>query len=137
MNTPTPLRGLLGAKLRVLLVDDQESILCAMEDYFVACGARVWRARESAEAEALLAALPFDLMVADLRLGGINDNEGLELISFVRERNLPIRVVLLTAFGSPETEREARTRGVDLFVQKPFPLRRLAELAFAAVGEQS
>ena len=117
-------------KPRILIVDDEESILSAVRDYFeTQARFDVDCARELEEAEALLSHLHYDLLIADLRLTGAHSSEGLELIRFARERSPWTRVVLLTSYGSPELGSEAMSRGVDRFLQKPMPLADLAQVA--------
>lgn len=114
----------------ILVVDDEQSILFAMEQYFTAQGCTVDCAQELEEAQALLSNVRYALVLADLRLSGINSAEGLDLVSFARERCPGARVVMLTAYGSPEIEREAKRRGVDIFMHKSTPL---ADVAVAAL----
>jgi two-component system OmpR family response regulator len=118
-------------------VDDEEPILFAMQEYFGAFGYQVDCARELEEAEALLTTVEYALVVADLRLTGIYGVEGLELVGYVRQRCPRTRVVLLTAYGSPEIESEARRLGVDAFIYKPKPLPELAQIVFALLGRDS
>lgn len=121
-------------KKRVLIVDDEPAVLEAMAQYLTAYGLRVDGAREREEAEALLMAYEYDLMIADMRLTGIHGREGLELLNFVRERQPHTRVVLITAHGSRELDEEARRRGADCFLEKPLPLSQLAAAAFRLLG---
>jgi len=118
-------------KARILVVDDEESILLAIREYFAPLRYEVDCARELEEAEALLSHIRYGLLIADMRLTGIHGNEGLELIRFVRERSPWTRIVVLTGYGSPEMESEALDRGVDAFLQKPVPLAELAEIVAA------
>ena len=45
--------------------------------------------------------------------------------------------MILTAYGSPAAEKEARTRGVDAFIHKPKPLAEVARVIGELVGEGS
>ncbi|HEY3491926.1 MAG TPA: response regulator, partial [Solirubrobacterales bacterium] len=99
-------------KPRLLVVDDEESILSAIRDYFEPLGYEVDCARELEEAEALLSHIRYTLLIADLRLTGVQGNEGLELIRFARERSPWTRTIVLTGYGSTEIEMEAIGRGV-------------------------
>jgi DNA-binding response OmpR family regulator len=119
---------------RLLIIDDEEPILFALREYFTAYGYEVDCARELEEAEALLANVPYAAVIADLRLTGSHGAEGLEIIGYVRERCPWTRIILLTAYGSPEVEAEARRRGVDSFLHKPKPLPEVAQIVFALVG---
>jgi DNA-binding response OmpR family regulator len=122
---------------RLLIVDDEEPILFAMQEYFGTFGYQVDCARELEEAEALLTNVDYSLVVADLRLTGIYGVEGLELVGYIRQRCPRTRVILLTAYGSAEIESEARRLGVDAFLYKPKPLPELAQIVFALLGRQS
>jgi len=45
--------------------------------------------------------------------------------------------VILTAYGSPAAEKEARTRGVDAFIHKPKALAEVARVIGQLVGQHS
>jgi DNA-binding NtrC family response regulator len=113
----------------ILVVDDEQSILFAMEQYFSAHGCTVDTAQELEEAQALLSNIRYALVLADLRLSGIHSAEGLDLVAFARERCPGARVVVLTAYGSPDIEFEARRRGAHAFLHKSTPLAEVAQVA--------
>jgi DNA-binding response OmpR family regulator len=115
---------------RILLVDDEPPILFALRDYFKAEGYAVDCAGELEEAQALIAEVAcYDLVIADLRLDSLSGVGGLELIGDVRDRCAGARILLLTAYGSPEIEAEALRRGADVFLHKPIALPKLASIA--------
>jgi DNA-binding response OmpR family regulator len=119
---------------RILIVDDERTILFAIRSYFNRFGYEVDCARELEEAEALLAHRRYDIVIADLRLTGSSGREGLDVIRFLRERSPQSPIVLLTAYGSPEIELEAAELGANAFLQKPKPLSELADIVFSLVG---
>lgn len=119
---------------RILLVDDEESILFALRRYFTRLGFEVACARELEEAEALLANDDYAVVIADLSLTDNGSTEGLEVIRFSRLRSPETRVILLTAYGSPEIEREAMRRGIDAFLHKPKPLPEIAAIVHNFIG---
>ena len=106
----------------ILIVDDQESTLFAMTEYFTSRGFAVDGARELREAEMLFVANPYVAVITDLQLTASHDWQGLELITYVRQRWPSVCIILLTAHGSPQVEAEARRCGVDAFLVKPQPL---------------
>ena len=118
----------------LLIVDDEDAIRFSLGDYFSLKGFVVDAATELEGAEALLETTRYDVVIADLRLTGINGTEGLELITYVRERSPSTRVVLLTAYGSDEVREEAARRGVDAFLQKPQPLSEIARTVERALA---
>jgi len=121
--------------LRMLVVDDEEPILFAMREYFSACGYRVDCARELEEAQALVLEYDYDMVVADLRLTDVYGSEGLSLIGHLRRCSPRTPIILLTAYGSPEVEREARRLGVARVLHKPQPLPHVAQIVFGLVGK--
>jgi DNA-binding response OmpR family regulator len=119
---------------RLLIVDDEPPILLAMRNYFGAKGYAVDCAREREEAEALLSAYPYACVILDLRMTPAHGGDGLEVLAHARMRRPASRIVILTAYGSPAAEAEARSRGADAFIRKPVPLPELARLVAALVG---
>jgi len=115
-------------------VDDEAAIRFALTDYFRDSGWVVDAASEREEAEALLAHTEYEVVIADLRLTGIYGVEGLDIIQWCRHLRPQTRVVLLTGFGTPEIEEEAKRRGADAFLHKPLPLSELEKVVAGLVG---
>jgi DNA-binding response OmpR family regulator len=113
---------------RLLIVDDKEAILFALSQYFSLRGFEVDCARQKEEAVALLGQKQYAAVIADLRLTGSESVEGLEVADAVRQRWLSTVVILLTAYGSPRIEAEARAHGVDVLLHKPHPLPDVARI---------
>lgn len=112
---------------RILVVDDEEPIAFAIKEYFTARGHRVSCAYELEEAQALVNVSEYDVVIADLRMTGSHSCEGLQLISYVRARSKS-KLILLTAYGTVEVERDALARGAHAVLQKPTPLSWLARV---------
>jgi CheY-like chemotaxis protein len=119
---------------RILVVDDEEPILFAISDFFQGLGYAVDCAREKEEAEALLANVRYAVVIADLRLTGINAAEGLDIVALVRQHYPDTKIILLTAYGSPEVEMEAKKLGVDRFLHKPISLPQIARIIQEITG---
>lgn len=114
---------------RILIVDDEELIVLAMRKYFEGLQFSVDTALELEEAQALLANYRYDLVIADLRLTGIGGVEGLQIVSDVHQKCADTRVILLSAYGTAEIERESYNRGADAFLHKPKALMEIAHIA--------
>jgi DNA-binding response OmpR family regulator len=114
---------------RILIVDDEELIVMTMRKYFQGLGYVVDTAHALGEAQALLAHCTYDLVIADLRLTGFGGAEGLQIVADVHRRSSHTRVILLSAFGTPEIERESFNRGADVFLQKPKAMMEIATVA--------
>jgi two-component system response regulator PilR (NtrC family) len=113
---------------RVLVVDDEESIRLALADYLEHRGYRVDCAGTAGEARSLLSAGGYEVVIVDLRLSASEPSGGLRLLRRVREGSPRTRTVLLTAYGSPEAEAEARRLGIDALLAKSDGLREIASV---------
>lgn len=121
-----------GRPWRVLVVDDEENLNWSLvtslrRDRYEADGA------SSAElALVRLAERPYDCVVSDVKMPGM---DGFELLQWLR-RNAPgTRVIMMTAFGSPTAREQALRDGVVAYLEKPFDLRQLKELLKSLAGE--
>jgi DNA-binding NtrC family response regulator len=116
------------ARRKLLVVDDEESICFSMRDYFSQHGYKVDTASEMEEAEGLIKATDYKVIIQDLRLGVTRHPDGIEIIKLVHELNPDTRIVVLTSYGSQEVEEEARRAGADAFLRKPKPLSQVAQV---------
>ena len=69
----------------------------------------------------------YAVVIADVRLGGIDELQGLHLVRCLRRRWPWVRVILITAYGSPAIEAEARRLGVGAS-EKPVRLSAVREI---------
>jgi DNA-binding NtrC family response regulator len=89
-------------------------------------------ARDATEALGLVHDQPIDLMLADIKMPGIN---GLELVRQVREFSPDLPCIVITGYGSPEHSVEALRAGAYWYLEKPFDqanldiVRKLVEQA--------
>lgn len=113
---------------RILVVDDESAIQFAIRRYLQEAGYEVDTAGEREEAEALLCHRQYDAAILDLRLSAVGLTDGLDLVRFVRTRSPNAWILMLSAYGSSELEKEAQARGADAFLHKPQPLSRVVEL---------
>jgi DNA-binding NtrC family response regulator len=104
------------ARKSILIVDDDLEFSRALKRILAKSGFEVALAAEGAEGLAVLEAGHFDLVITDLEMGPVS---GLDLISAVRSRGIPVKLIVLTAFGGEESAREAERAGADAFLGKP------------------
>jgi ActR/RegA family two-component response regulator len=78
------------------------------------------------DAEALIDTESYAVVIVDLRLSAAEQAGGLRLLRYVRQSSPETRTVLLTAYGSPEAEAEARRIGVDALLAKSDGLGEVA-----------
>lgn len=112
---------------RLLLVDDQEDILTALELLFKAEGFQVVRTTFPSEAIEKLKQEDFDLILMDMNYSRdtTSGREGLDLLQDIRETDPTMPVVVMTAWGTVELAVEAMQREANDFVEKPWDNNRL------------
>lgn len=116
---------------RMLVVDDERVITFALKSYFGKQGFEVDTATESEAALAMLTNYDYDIVIADLRLTGTTEEEGLEVVRLARARSAKTSIILLTAYRTPSLIERAQALGADVLLQKPKPLPELAQTVFA------
>lgn len=114
--------------MKLLILDDDPSCTAAMSQYFTARGYDLEVASELEQAEALLLNGSFDAVLTDLRLSNLQQAEGLLLLGFIRERSLPTRVMVVTAYDISDIREEAMRLGAEQYLIKPVSLDRVAAL---------
>jgi CheY-like chemotaxis protein len=125
-----------AAVRRILLVDDEESVLFAMHEYFSLRGHEVHRASDAKAALRLLDETPFAWVVTDLHLTGAREASGLAIAHAARRAGA-VRVVLLTAHRTPAVDHEAALAGIDSVVAKPVTLPELARVLETSDGGEA
>jgi len=115
---------IFGAKMNVLVVDDERLLLWSLERLFTKNKIGVVTVQSGEEAQALLLKNRFDWLITDLRLPGIS---GVEVLRFAKETQPDIRTIVISAFGSSKLRRELEQIGIDLYLDKPFDLDLLLE----------
>ena len=113
---------------RILIVDDDTALLQMLEDgiELLCVDCEVERATDGRAALRHLARRPFDLVLTDYHMPGMN---GLELAVVVRQTLPHTRIVLMTAYGEGEAVQDG-IRALDLegCLQKPFSLEQVRAL---------
>ena len=106
---------------KVLVVDDDPSLLKALRIGLTARGDEVLTAHTGAEAVNQVALVVPDLVILDL---GLPDLDGIEVCRRIREFS-QVPIVVLSAYGDERRKVEALDRGADDFVTKPFGMAEL------------
>jgi DNA-binding NtrC family response regulator len=106
---------------KIMIVDDEQSILLSLSYLLTTEGVEVITCNEIEQAEEALNSTRFDLVIADIRMSGVNGIEGLELLSYIGER-YNTRVIIMTGYGSNEIENEAYRRGAYFYFSKPIDI---------------
>jgi two-component system, OmpR family, response regulator VanR len=118
----------------ILIVDDEANQRLMVEQALRAL-AFDWMISTAASGQEALEALALqlpDLIITDYHMPVMN---GLDLIARVRERQINSRIILITAYSSPELYDAAQRLQVDHYLTKPVPLAQLRRLATNALEQ--
>ena len=117
---------------RILIVDDDPKVLLILSTALkrMENGYRVVAVQSGTEALQLVKAEPFDLVVTDVRMPGI---DGIELVQNIRDLNLNTMVIWITAYGC--SRLQAQRDRLDIFrcLDKPIGIGEIRQAAVEAL----
>lgn len=121
---------------RILIVDDEESVLTILKNSLKGMKSQyeIVTATDGQTAFQHLKEDPFDLVVTDYKMAGM---DGLELLESVRSIQPDTRVILMTAYGSDTVEAEARRLQAYRFLTKPLHIDAFRQVVKEAVGDMA
>lgn len=121
----------MSAKPSILVVDDQPAMRLAMARVLERAGYETTRCADGHEALSALEARPWEGLVTDVRMPGL---DGCELLSRALARRPSLKIVLVTAFGTVEDAVAAIRRGASDYLLKPFAPEALVAALERALG---
>ncbi|MBT3146540.1 sigma 54-interacting transcriptional regulator [Neptunomonas phycophila] len=115
---------------RILLVDDDDSILSLLSMRLEASGYKVITARSGEEALRTLPTNPVDLIITDLLM---DEMDGMTLFKYVQQKWPAVPVIIITAHGSIPEAVSATQQGIFGFLTKPIDKVQLLDTVKAAL----
>ena len=120
---------------KVLIVDDEETLTWSMarslskdKDNY-----EVLIANNGREALNFLEKNRIDLVISDIRMPDIN---GLDLLVRIKKEYPQTKVIIMTAYGSADVQKEANQRGSLYYVEKPFEISDLRKIIIDLIGKK-
>lgn len=107
--------------MRVMIVDDDETLLQSMHDWFVSSGNEVVVFNRFEPAKRYLAHEQVDILVTDVRLGAYN---GLQLVMLGKLERPEMTAIVLSGFEDPVLRNDATNIGASFRI-KPVPSEQL------------
>jgi len=127
--------GMVKNLKRVLIVDDEETLTWSMarslsrdKDKY-----EVIIANNGREALNQLKKNNVDLVISDIRMPDIN---GLDLLVSIKKEYPQTKVIIMTAYGSSDVQREANQRGSLYYVEKPFEIADIRKIIIDLIGRK-
>lgn len=112
------------ARQSVLVVDDEENFLTLLKWYLTQQGYDVYTASSADEACGILQGRPINIALLDIKLGG---RDGLSLLDQVNDQSPGVKVVMMTAYPTVSSIKQAFDKGAARYLTKPVDLQELGE----------
>ena len=120
---------------KVLIVDDEETLTWSMakslskdKDKY-----EVIIANNGREALSQLHNNKIDLVITDIRMPDIN---GLDLMVKIKKEYPQTKIIIMTAYGSSDIQKEANQRGSLYYVEKPFEISEIRKIISDLIGKK-
>ncbi len=118
---------------RILLVDDEETIRYSLRETLISEGYDVDIARDAFQAMARFKLASYDLIITDIKMHGM---DGLQLIREIKKYGSHLNIIIITAYGSLETVKEAAKLGVIEMISKPFKIQEIKDAIVRTLNEK-
>ena len=115
---------------RLLLIDDETDVQYSFRRIFDSREIELTTASSGEEGLRVLARVRPDLVIMDVRMGGMN---GLETLRRIRQSDAKLPVIMMTAYGTTQTAIEAMKLGAYDYLLKPFDVPKLKQLVAGAL----
>ncbi len=115
----------MNRKISILIVDDEESVRDSLQNWFIEDGYEVACAENAKVALQFLENHPVDIVLADIKMPGM---DGLEMLRRIKSLKTDVIVIVMTAFATVDTAVIALKDGAFDYVTKPFDPDDLSHL---------
>ncbi|MFB6340248.1 sigma-54-dependent transcriptional regulator [Saccharicrinis sp. FJH62] len=112
-------------QISILIVDDEESVRDSLYNWFIEDGYEVACAQDAKTALSILESHPYDIVLADIKMPGM---DGMEMLKRIKTLNDKSIVIMMTAFATVNTAVQALKDGAYDYVTKPFDPDELSHL---------
>lgn len=119
---------------KVLVVDDEEEMCNVLRKILEQDGYKVSTATSGSRALAAMKQKPADLILLDIKMPGM---DGIEMLRKLRDFNQDAVVIILTAYGTLGTAREAMQLGAYDYITKPFDANFVKNMVKEGLEERS
>ncbi len=130
MSLQNPLEQLLANRVKILLVDDDDLLRHSLQAIFLYTGYEVAVACSGEEALQYAAGHPFDILVTDYRMDGM---DGLKLYRELKKRGRSFPAVMISGYSDENMIEEAQREGIENIFSKPLNLGLLEDTVADAI----
>lgn len=118
---------------KILVIDDEAELLALVKEILEDKGYQVFCALNGAGGIRLNEDKNPDLIILDLRMPGM---DGIETLRQIRKHDQAVKVIILTAYGSPDSIRDAADLDVSEYLSKPFENEHLVRVVDGIIRQQ-
>jgi two-component system response regulator AtoC len=115
---------------KILVVDDEKDVHYSFRRLFSRKGMEIISATSGEEALQRAEQDGIDLVIMDIRMGGMS---GLETLQQLKRRQPKTPVIIMTAFGTTQTAIESMKFGAYDYILKPFDIPKLKDMIEGAL----
>ena len=115
----------MAKKISILIVDDEQSVRDSLYNWFIEDGYDVECAENATKALSLLESSNYDIILADIKMPGM---DGLEMLRRIKSLKKDSVIIMMTAFATVDTAVQALKDGAFDYVTKPFDPDDLSHL---------
>src|SRR5215467_10520545 len=115
---------------KLLLIDDEADVQYSFQRIFDSPEIELTTASSGEEGLKILSKLQPDLVIMDVRMGGMT---GLETLRRIRQIDPRLLVILMTGYGTTQTTIEAMKLGAFDYLVKPFDVPKLRDIVSNAL----
>ena len=110
---------------KILLIDDEEGLRYGLKTYLSRKGFQVYDGENRSDAVKLLKTHLFGIAILDIRLK--NEENGLDIIDLLRDKNPDIIILIVTGFAHLDTAVAAIRKGANDYLEKPLENERVLD----------
>ncbi|MDP2943748.1 MAG: response regulator [Candidatus Omnitrophota bacterium] len=114
---------------KILVIDDEELIIKSLKKLLEKENYEVFVAKNGQDALAMVEEEKFDLIIADIRMPGINGVETTQTImdSLKRQNFTRVPVIFITGYADEEIRKKANVLKPIAYIYKPFDISELVD----------
>jgi DNA-binding response OmpR family regulator len=107
---------------KILIVDDEESMVFSIQDYLSSYAECLGATSYEEAISVLVKNTGIAAVISDIRMP---NKDGFDLLMWLRENRPQVKVIMITAYGSPSVRSLAKQKGAVRYLEKPLDLEQL------------
>jgi DNA-binding response OmpR family regulator len=110
---------------KILIVDDEESMVFSIQDYLSSSAECLGATSYDEAISTLVRDTDIAAVISDIRMP---NKDGFDLLMWLRENRPQVKVIMITAYGSPSVRSLAKQKGAVRYLEKPLDLEQLSQV---------